>query len=195
MSSLPDEWTYVIEANETQGVSPAIGTILGYERFSPGPVQTGVALGVSYGLEQNSNLHLSLGPKLRLQTLPYLMLTGGVALSRMERLDPNYEAGVVYQRDPTFTLEVPLVNRFDPSLLSLSSSEATDYDSIFMAFSGWIGSVVVGSWSRMEAINHPRQGCHFSESYPIRGLFLPLMTDKLLFGIMRLVPSVSPSTD
>jgi len=113
---LPDEWTYVIEANETQGVSPAIGTILGYERFSPGPVQTGVALGVSYGLEQNSNLHLSLGPTLRLQTLPDLMLTGGVALSRMARLDPNYEAGVVYQRDPTFALEVPLVNRFDPSL-------------------------------------------------------------------------------
>ena len=44
------------------------------------------------------------------------MLTGGVALSRMARLDPNYEAGVVYQRDPTFALEVPLVNRFDPSL-------------------------------------------------------------------------------
>ena len=66
----------------------------------------------------------------------------------MARLDPNYEAGVVSTR-PTFALEVPLVNRSTRASLSLSSSSNLIMID-FHGFSGWIGSVVVGSWSRME---------------------------------------------
>jgi hypothetical protein len=88
--------TFMIRGVEKPGAIPAVGTSLVFEGEKGRHVRPGLAFGLAYGLEEGSDLNVTLGPTLRLTNLPELSFTCGLAYTRLQRLQGRYDLDTAY---------------------------------------------------------------------------------------------------